>query len=153
MSKIAEASRRALEVRTVKLDDIVKNFGGVVTINGLSYTSYKGNPVPVFSFVEGEGAVFRGTCKKLVELADALKELYAGNLQAINEDFKRTGIRVKIEEQIPTSTGNRFRPVSRLGEVDFDDFDDEETACDDEPACDEETGEVIAPSQTEKDPF
>lgn len=145
MSKIADAGRKALEVQTVKLDDIVANYGGVVTINGLDYTSFKGNPVPVFKFVEGEGAVFRGTCTKLKELADSLKEMYGGNLQAINDDFKHTGIRIKIEPETKTSSGNKFRPISFIREVDFVD----------EPDCDDETGEVVNPEAPSvgEDPF
>jgi len=142
MGKLGNIAKKVIGTQTVKLDDIVKNFGGVVTINGLSYTEYKGTKIPVFNFVEGEGMNFWGGCKKLRELADALNEEYDGDLQAINEDFLTTGIKIRIGEQVKTKAGNPFRPVATLGEVDLT---VSQVGTETEPEVDEETGEVKTP--------
>ena len=123
MSKLGKIAQKVIGTQTVKLDDIVKNFGGVVTINGLSFTEYQGTKIPVFNFVEGEGMNFWGGCKKLRELAQALEEEY-GNLLAINEDFQHTGLKIKIHPITKTSSGNPFRPVSVIGEVDLETVDE-----------------------------
>ena len=123
MSKIGNIAKKVVGTQTVKLDDIIANYGGVVTINGLSYATYKGDRVPVFSFAEGEGVSFWGGCKKLRELAQALEEEY-GNLLAINEDFQHTGLKIKIHPITKTSSGNPFRPVSVIGEVDLETVDE-----------------------------
>lgn len=145
MSKLGNIAKKVIGTQTVKLDDIVKDFGGVVTINGLSFTGYQGTKIPVFNFVEGEGMNFWGGCKKLRELADGLIEEYDGDLQAINEDFATTGIKIRISPQTKTKAGNPFRPVANLGEVDLTEpqVDDEI-----EPEVDTETGEVV-----KKEPF
>lgn len=146
MSKIGNIANKILDVQTVKIDDIIKQYGGIVTINGLSYATYKGDRVPVFSFIEGEGTAFWGGCKKLRELAQALEEEYDGDLRAINEDFRHTGIKVKLSPIIKTNGGNPFRPVAKLGLVEFENADEIDDT--DEPEVDAETGEVI-----EKNPF
>ncbi|MBR0287813.1 MAG: hypothetical protein IJQ82_02420 [Selenomonadaceae bacterium] len=145
MSKIGNIANKILDVQTIKIDDIIKQYGGVVTINGLSYATYKGDSVPVFNFVEGEGTAFWGGCKKLRELAAALEEEYKGDLSAINEDFRHTGIKVKISPLTKTNGGNPFRPVAKLGLVEFENVDESEF---DEPEVDTETGEVV-----KKEPF
>lgn len=142
MSKLGNIANKILDVQTVKIDDIIAQFGGIVTINGLSYTTYKGDRVPVFSFVEGQGMAFWGGCKKLRELATALEEEYDGDLRAINDDFRHTGIKVKLSPIIKTNGGNPFRPVAKLGLVEFENVDDT-----DEPKVDSETGEVISDAE------
>lgn len=143
MSKIGNIARKVVGMQTVKIDDIIAKFGGTVTVNGLSYATYKGDRVPVFSFVEGEGMAFWGGCKKLRELAQALEEEYDGDLRAINDDFRHTGVKIKLSPIVKTNGGNPFRPVAIIGEVELETVDDT-----DEPEVDNETGEVI-----EKEPF
>lgn len=141
MSKLGNIAKKIVGTQTVKIDDIIDKFGGVVTVNGLSYATYKGDRVPVFSFVEGQGMAFWGGCKKLRELADALIEEYDGNLGAINDDFRTTGIKLKFSPIIKTNGGNPFRPVANLGEVNLQtDLNVDDT---DEPEFDADTGEVI----------
>lgn len=137
MSKLGNIAKKVIGTQTVKLDDIIEKFGGVVTINGLSFTEYQGTKIPVFNFVEGEGMNFWGGCKKLRELSDGLIEEYDGDLQAINEDFATVGLKIKISPQTKTKAGNPFRPVAIIGEVDLT-----------EPESDGETGEIV-----EKEPF
>ena len=137
MSKIGNIAKKVVGMQTVKIDDIIAKFGGTVTINGLSYATYKGDRVPVFSFVEGEGTAFWGGCKKLRELADALTEEYDGDLAAINEDFRHTGVKIKLSPIIKTNGGNPFRPVAIIGEVEL------QTVNADEPDFDAETGEIV----------
>lgn len=137
MSKLGNIAKKVVGMQTVKIDDIIEQFGGVVTVNGLSFATYKGDRVPVFSFVEGEGMAFWGGCKKLRELADALTEEYDGNLQAINDDFRHTGIKLKLSPIIKTNGGNPFRPVAIIGEVEL------QTVNADEPDFDAETGEIV----------
>ena len=132
MNKIAEAANKILDVQTIKIDSVIEQFGNVVTINGLSFVKFKGDRIPVYRFVEGEGLAFFGGNKKLRELAQALEESYDGNLFAINEDFKRVGIKVRLGALVKTQSGNPFRPVAKIGLVMFDN----------EPATDAETGEV-----------
>ena len=138
MSKLGNIAKKIVGTQTIKIDDIIDKFGGIVTVNGLSYATYKGDRVPVFSFVEG--MAFWGGCKKLRELADALVEEYDGNLEAINDDFRTTGIKLKFSPIIKTNGGNPFRPVANLGEVNLQ----TDLNVDDEPEVDEQTGEVIA---------
>lgn len=137
MSKLGNIAKKIVGTQTVKIDDIIEQFGGVVTVNGLSFSTYKGDKIPVFNFVEGEGMAFWGGCKKCRELAEALIEEYDGNLEAINDDFQRTGIKLKFSPLTKTNGGNPFRPVANLGEVDLtvDDSDDVE--------FDKETGEIV----------
>ena len=141
MSKIGNIAKKVVGMQTVKIDDIIAQFGGTVTINGLSYATYKGDRVPVFSFVEGEGMAFWGGCKKLRELADALVEAYDGNLMAINEDFRHTGVKIKLSPLTKTNGGNPYRPVAIIGEVELTNVDESEI----EPEIDDETGEVKTP--------
>lgn len=136
MSKLGNIAKKVVGTQTVKIDDIIEQFGGVVTVNGLSFSTYKGDKIPVFNFVEGEGMAFWGGCKKLRELADALIEEYDGNLSAINDDFQRTGIKLKFSPLTKTNGGNPFRPVANLGEVDL-------TVDSDDVECDDETGEIV----------
>ena len=147
MSKLGNIAKKVVGTQTVKIDDIIEQFGGVVTVNGLSFATYKGDRIPVFSFVEGEGMAFWGGCKKCRELADALIEEYDGNLSAINDDFQRTGIKLKFSPLTKTNGGNPFRPVANLGEVDLtvddSDVDVDEIDDSDEPEIDADTGEII----------
>lgn len=134
MSKLGNIAKKVVGTQTVKIDDIIEQFGGVVTVNGLSFATYKGDRIPVFNFVEGEGMAFWGGCKKLRELADALIEEYDGNLGAINDDFRHTGIKLKFSPLTKTNGGNPFRPVANLGEVDLTvDSDVDEIDDSDEP--------------------
>ena len=134
MNKLGAVANKVLDVQTIKIDDIIARYGGIVTICGLGYAEYKGSRVPVFSFVEGKGMAFWGGCKKLRELASELENAYDGDLNAINDDFHHTGIRVQLCPIIKTGSGNPFRPVINLGMVDL-------TV--DENVFDEETGEVV----------
>ena len=136
MSKLGNIAKKVVGTQTVKIDDIIEQFGGIVTVNGLSFATYKGDRIPVFNFVEGEGMAFWGGCKKLRELADALIEEYDGNLGAINDDFRHTGIKLKFSPLTKTNGGNPFRPVANLGEVDL-------TVDSDVDEIDAETGEII----------
>lgn len=129
MSKLADVAQRTLSAQTVKIDEIIAQYGGVVTINSLTYAEYKGDRVPVFGFVEGEGAAFWGGCKKLRELATNLEEDY-GDLREVNAALRVEGIRIKLNPTIRTKGGNMFRPVNLLGTVEFSD-------------CDEDTGEIF----------
>lgn len=132
MNKIVDAANKILDVQTIKIDSVIEQFGNVVTINGLSFANYKGDRIPVYRFAEGAGLAFWGGNKKLRELAQALEESYDGNLPAINEDFKRVGIKVRLGALVKTANGNPFRPVAKIGLVMFDS----------ESATDAETGEV-----------
>ena len=146
MSKLGNIAKKVVGTQTVKIDDIIEQFGGVVTVNGLSFATYKGDRIPVFSFVEGEGMAFWGGCKNLRELADALIEEYDGTLSAINDDFQHTGIKLKFSPLTKTNGGNPFRPVANLGEVDLtvdSDVDVDEIDDSDEPNVDADTGEII----------
>ena len=131
MSKLANIAKQVLGTQTVKLDDIIKQYGGVVTINSLSYTEYKGDRIPVFGFVEGEGQSFWGGCKKLREFAAALEEDY-DDLREVNEALQVEGMKIRISPKTKTQTGNPFRPVSFLGAVKFADIEREPAESPDE---------------------
>ena len=144
MSKLGDIARKTVGSQTVKIDDIIEQYGGIVTVNGLSYTEYKGDRVPVFSFAEGEGQAFWGGCKKLRELAAAWEE-ELGDLREVNAELQVEGVRIKLSPTIRTKGGNPFRPVAVLGTVKFSectDIEPEEV----EPECNED-GELIG------DPF
>ena len=152
MSKLADIAKKVVGNTTIKIDEIVEQFGGVVTINRFEMSEFKGTKIPVFGFVEGAGLKFYGGCKKMRELADALIEEYDGDLRAINDDFRHTGLKVKFMPLTKTAGGNPFRPVIDLGEVNFDD----------DVQFDEETGEVaetkiadveVSESNEEEAPF
>ena len=134
MSKMANIAKTAVGTQSMKIDEIIDRFGGVVTVNELSYTEYRGDRIPVFGFVEEEGASFWGGCKKLRELAAALEEGY-GDLRGVNEAFQSEGLRIKISPTTKTKGGNPFRPVTVLGTVKFDDI---------QPTVNPDTGEVTA---------
>lgn len=129
--------------QAIKIDDIIEKFGGVVTINGLSYSDYKGTRIPVFSFTEGEGLVFWGGCKKLRELAEAWEEAY-GDLRTVNDELAVEGVKIKLSPTIKTKGGNPFRPVAILGTVNFDEVTES-------PNVDADTGEIL--EENEYDPF
>lgn len=139
MSKLGDIAKKTVGMQTVKIDDIIKDYGGVVTINSLGYADYKGDKIPVFGFVEGEGMSFWGGCKKLRELANAWQE-ELGDLREVNAELAVEGVKIKISPQTRTKGGNPFRPVAVLGTVKFGAVDD-----DDEPESevDDETGEII----------
>lgn len=120
MSKLADIAKKSLGAQTIKIDEIIERYGGVVTINDLSYADYKGDRIPVFGFVEGEGTSFRGGCKKLRELAADLEEAY-GDLREVNAALAVEGVRIKINPTTKTKSGNVFRPVNMLGTVKFED--------------------------------
>ena len=141
MSKIGSIAQKVIGTQTVKLDDIIEQFGRVVTINGLSYATYNGDRTPLFTFAEGLGMAFGGGSKKLSEFAQALEKEYGGDLEAINADLKVTGVKIKISPLAKTSSGKQYRPVTFLGEVDLSEV---EIPDDDEPEVDAETGEVIS---------
>lgn len=145
MSKIGNIAKKVVGMQTVKIDDVIAQYGGVVTINGLSYATYKGTQIPVFSFIEGEGTAFWGGCKKLRELAQALEEEFDGDLRAINEEFRHTGVKVKLSPLTKTNGGNPYRPVSIIGEVDFTQVTELDDADEPEGEIDAETGEVVQP--------
>lgn len=145
MNKIDQASREALGF--ISVSTIVEKFG-VVTINGMSFIDYKGKQVPAFHFVESDGGVFPATSVKLKAFADAILRLYDNDIDAANEGFHHTGIRIEISES-KTKSGNKFWQVTRLGRVNFDEPEDE-------PETDSETGEVIdkpADKPADKDNF
>ncbi len=131
MSKLGDIAKSTLGTQAMKIDDIIEQYGGVVTINGLSYADYKGSRIPVFSFVEGEGTSFWGGCKKLRELAEAWVEA-CGDLRAVNDELSVEGVRIKLSPTIKTKGGNPFRPVAIIGTVPFNDED-----------IDLETGEIF----------
>lgn len=150
MSKLGDIAKKTVGATTVKIDDIIRDYNGVVTVNGLSYADYKGDRVPVFSFVEGEGLSFWGGCKKLREMSDAwIEEL--GDLRTVNDELAVEGVKIKLSPTIRTKSGNPFRPVMVLGTVKFaehehDDVDDVDDIEDvEEVDADIETGEVVAP--------
>lgn len=144
MSKIGNIAKKVVGSQTIKIDDIIEQYGGVVTINRMDFSDYKGTQIPVFGFVEGAGLKFYGGFKKMRELADALIEEYDGDLAAINEDFRHHGVKVKFLPLAKTASGNPFRPVIDLGEVDFDE----------ELQFDEETGEIAdAEINVDGEPF
>ena len=143
MGKLGDIAKKTVGVQAMKIDDIVKKFGGVVTINGLSYTEYKGSRIPVFSFVEGEGLCFWGGCKKLRELAEAWEEVY-GDLRAVNDELAVEGVRIRLSEKIATKDSKPFRPVSVIGSVKLDGLDAE-------PNVNLDTGEIDADPTA--DPF
>ena len=140
MSKIGNIAKKVVGMQTVKIDDIIEQFGGVVTINGLSYATYKGDQVPLFTFAEGAGMAFGGGSKKLSEFAQALEKEYGGDLEAINADLKVTGVKIKISPLAKTSSGKQYRPVTFLGEVNLSELE----TSDNELQVDAETGEVIS---------
>lgn len=143
MSRIGNIAQKIIGTQTIKINDIIEQFGGVVTVNGLSFATYKNDKIPVYRFVEGEGMAFWGGCKKLRELADALLEEYDGDLEAVNDDFKRVGIRLKFGPITKTGSGNPFRPVANLGDVDLTVSNEPEVDDLDEPDFNADTGEVI----------
>ena len=123
MSKLAQSvlgTEGDLPMPTLKLDDIVKRHKGVVTIVGLTYTTYEDKEIPVFIAAEDDGFKFWGGCKKLTELAENLVNFY-GDLKTANRELHREGVRIKIGEQIRTKSGKPFRPVVFLETVRFDD--------------------------------
>lgn len=138
MSKLGDAAKAAVGSQSITLDDIVKDYDGVVTINSLGYVDYKGDKIPVFGFAEGPGLNFWGGCKKLRDLATSFEETL-GNLKAINDELAVEGVRIKISPQSRTKGGNPFRPVSVLGTVKFGAGDEIHDA----PEIDDETGEII----------
>ena len=143
MSKLGDIAKSTVGTQAMKIDDIIEKFGGVVTINGLSYAEYKGTRIPVFSFIEGDGLVFWGGCKKLRELADAWEEAY-GDLRAVNDELSCEGVKIKLSPTIKTKGGNPFRPVAVLGTVKFDEVTES-------PNVDADTGEIL--EENEYDPF
>lgn len=144
MSKLGDVAKKTLGLQTVKIDDIIRDYDGVVTINSLSCTDYKGDRVPVFGFVEGEGKSFWGGCKKLRELAEAWQE-ELGDLKSVNDELAVEGVRIRLGQTIRTKSGNPFRPVTILGTVKFDESDGE---------IDTETGEVNTETgEVDGDPF
>lgn len=149
MSRIGNIAKKVVGMQTVKLDDIIENFGGVVTINGLSYATYNGERTPIFTFAEGAGMAFGGGSKKLNEFVQALEKEYGGDLEAINADLKTTGVKIKISPLAKTSNGKQYRPVTFLGEVNLSEL--ENATADDEPQVDNETGEVLVGE--DKPPF
>ena len=140
MSKLWDIAKKVVGTQTVKIDDIIRDYNGVVTVNGLSYTEYKGDRVPVFSFAEGEGQAFWGGCKKLRELAAAWEE-ELGDLREVNAELQVEGVRIKLSPTVRTKGGNPFRPVAVLGTVKFSAEGNEEVA----EVVDAETGEIIEP--------
>ena len=143
MSKLGDIAKKTVGAQAMSIENIIEQFGGVVTINGLSYTEYKGSQIPVFSFVEGDGCSFWGGCKKLRELPDAWIEA-CGDLRSVNEELSTEGVRIKLSPKPTTKGGILFRPVAVLGTVKFDDCD-----CAD---FDSKTGEVLN-SNPVADPF
>lgn len=141
MSKLGDVAKKTVGSQAIKIDDIIEQFDGVVTINGLSYTEYKGARIPVFSFAEGEGLVFWGGCKKLRELAEAWEEV-SGDLRTVNDELAVEGVKIKLSPQVKTKGGKPFRPVTVLGTVKFDEMPDIDNV-------DEDTGEIIP----DTDPF
>lgn len=135
MSKLGDIAKKAVGLQTMKIDDIIKDYGGVVTINGLSYAEYKGKTAPVLSFVECKGRPFWGTCKTLREMVEAWEEEF-GDLRTINEELAVEGVKIKLSPMTMTKGGNKFRPVAVLGTVKFD------TELEPAEVVDEETGEV-----------
>ena len=141
MSKYSELARRVLGMRKVRIDDLVRDFGGVVTINGFhGYKEYDGKQIPVFSIAEDGGMTFWGGCKRMMTLAEEF--LSDSTAEEVNATLRKTPFRVKFSPII-LIRGKKFRPVEFLDEVDatenaqggvLDDLDD--------VSFDAETGEV-----------
>lgn len=147
MSKLSNIARQTAGAQAIKVDDIVKQFGGVVTVNGFGYGEYKGERIPMFNFMEVEGGAFWGGSKKLREIAEAWEEAYSGDLQSINDDLQKEPLRIKIFALTKTASGKPFRPVVILGTVKGD-----AEPNDNEPNVDEETGEVIPDNPSDTTP-
>lgn len=136
MSKYSEMARRELGMRKAKIDDLVRDFGGVVTINGFhGYTEYDGKQIPIFAIAEDGGMTFWGGCKRMMGLAEQFMST-GDTLEEINATLRAEPFRVKFYPII-SSHGKKFRPVDFLGEVEpetsapqtqdgvIDDLDDE----------------------------
>ena len=149
MSKLASIAKRVLGTQTVTLDAIVEQYDGVVTINSLGYTDYKGDRIPVFGFVEGEGQTFWGGCMKLRELATDLEEEYA-DLREVNAALQVEGMKIRISPTGKTKAGKPFRPVNFLGLVKFDGVREPDESPDELPDDPDDAAEAAQVAQFEE---
>lgn len=121
MTKLGDAAEKRLGRQTIKIDEVIEQFDGVVTINSLSFVDYKGEKIPVFGFAEADGLSFWGGSKKLRELAEDWLELCDGDLGEVNDELREFGVRIKLHPTLRTKSGKVFRPVSMIGTVRFAD--------------------------------
>lgn len=154
MSKYSDLAKKNLGMRKVKIDDLVRDFDGVVTINGFhGYTEYDGKSIPVFGIAEGGGMTFWGGCKRMLLYAEELIAT-GDSVAVIDAGLQAAPFRVKFYPII-TVHGKKFRPVDFLGEVAADKFVSKNGVLDDVEDYDPDTGEIITAKKNhdESDPF
>ena len=141
MSKLKDTLRKAVGngspvagLTKISIDDIIEQYEGIVTLNGVSYAEYNGDRYPVFTFLEDERRYFSGG-KALRDMADILVESYDGDISAVNKALKAEPTRILLNK-IRTKNNRPFTTVAIL-----DDVPDSNPSHD--PPINLETGEIL----------
>ena len=120
MSNLKDLAKNAFAVdpiidgrNKISVEDLIAQYPDGVSINGFSIYQ----PVnkiyperPIFSFVEDATKYFNGG-KALKEMVTAWLDSYDNNRSAINDELKKSPIKVKLEK-ITLRSGNKFTKVT-----------------------------------------
>lgn len=145
MSKLGDRMRAAYSKR-LGVKDVIEQFDGMVTLNGVKEVQTKNGPTYVFTIVEGDNLSLWGGSAGLQIIVKILmgEGEDKNTLAEVDKMMKVTGQRIKIEkEKIINKDGKPQWDIKWLGEVNLGisivpDKDDDEEEVDYDP----ETGEV-----------
>ena len=127
MSNLKDLAKNAFAIdpildgrNKITIEDLIAQYPDGVSIDGFSIYQ----PVnkiyperPVFSFVEDGTKYFNGG-KVLKEMVTAWLDSYDNDRVAINEELKKSPLKVKLEK-ITLRNGNKFTKVTVIDDNDF----------------------------------
>ena len=127
MSNLKDLAKNAFAIdpildgrNKITIEDLIAQYPDGVSIDGFSIYQ----PVnkiyperPVFSFVEDGTKYFNGG-KALKEMVTAWLDSYDNDRVAINEELKKSPLKVKLEK-ITLRNGNKFTKVTVIDDNDF----------------------------------
>ena len=118
MSDTKDVVKNTLRNKYLSPKKAVAEYGGVVTIVGLTYqvTKYSnGEALPVFTIKEGGLSYLYGSCYALKQIAEDLVQFYGEDMEALNAALAASPVKLKIGNVVMKGT-KQFRPVELVEE-------------------------------------
>lgn len=115
MDNLDTALRQAFS-KVIDPKDVVEQFDGVVTINGIGKKKTRDGEKFIVNIVEGDNVAIWASCRGLARIVETLIAK-AGSLDAANANLLTYGKRIKIRPKEKQGDGTTKWPVEYLGSV------------------------------------
>lgn len=119
MSKLSNVAKKILGgggvtggLEKIKLDDLIKQYPGGVSVTGFDIVNYNGGYFPTFTFKENPNQYFSGG-KALRELVEGWCEACDGDIGEANAQLMAEPVKLKMTK-IKTKTGRDFTKVETV---------------------------------------